>query len=97
MRQQPAFAGWYLPEEIDDINWRIPEARRKLLRHLGRVSASLRKLTPGAGIAISTFSNARMSPAQFRDFWRDAFDHTVLSRVLARRNYLRNCSHPLRS
>lgn len=82
MKQQPAFAGWYLPEEIDDSNWQIPEARRELLRHLGLVSASLNELTPGAGIAISTFSNARVSPAQFRDLWAEAFHKSALSRVL---------------
>ncbi|MFL6352994.1 MAG: DUF4434 domain-containing protein [Bryobacteraceae bacterium] len=82
MKQQPAFLGWYLPEEIDDSNWQIPEARRELLRHLGFVSGRLHELTPGVGIAISSFSNARASPAQFRDFWADAFHSNVLSRVL---------------
>jgi Domain of unknown function (DUF4434) len=82
VRQQAAFAGWYLPEEIDDSNWQTPEARRELLRHLGLVSGRLHELTPGARIAISTFSNARVSPAQFRDFWAEAFHKSTLSTVL---------------
>jgi Domain of unknown function (DUF4434) len=82
MKQQPAFLGWYLPEEIDDSNWQVPEARKELLRHLEVISGGLHELTPGAGIAISTFSNARVSPAQFRDFWGEAFHTNVLSSVL---------------
>lgn len=82
MKQQAAFAGWYLPEEIDDLNWQTTESRKELLRHLGLLSGSLHELTPGAGIAISTFSNAQVSPAQFRNFWADAFHDTVLSTVL---------------
>jgi hypothetical protein len=82
MKQQAAFAGWYLPEEIDDSNWQTPEARTELLRHLRLVSGSLHELTPSAGIAISTFSNARVSPAQFRDFWAEAFRNGALSTVL---------------
>jgi len=82
MKRQAGFAGWYLPEEIDDLNWQTPDARKELLRHLGLVSASLHELTPGSGIAISAFSNAQLSPAQFRDFWADVFHSSALSTVL---------------
>jgi hypothetical protein len=82
VKQQPAFIGWYLPEEIDDLNWRSPEARRELLRHLNLESTSLHALAPGVRVAISTFSNALMSPAQFRDFWADAFRASSVDMVL---------------
>jgi hypothetical protein len=82
VKQQPAFAGWYLPEEIDDLNWRSPEARQELLRHLSLTSTSLHALTPGARVAISTFSDASVSPAHFRDFWAEAFRASTVNLVL---------------
>jgi len=82
LKEDAAFAGWYLPEEIDDVNWETPEARSGLLRHLNLTSTEIQRLTPGARIAISTFSNARISPRQFRSFWEDAFRNCAVSTVL---------------
>lgn len=82
LKQDSAFAVWYLPEEIDDVNWESPQARSQLLRHLDLTSAEIHRLTPGACIAISTFSNARISPRQFRTFWEDAFHSTTVTAVL---------------
>jgi hypothetical protein len=81
-KASPAFAGWYLSEEIDDVNWRNTEARRKLLDHLKLETAGLKDLTPGARVAISGFTNARVSPNRFRTFWKDVFEASTIDLVL---------------
>jgi hypothetical protein len=82
IKQHPAFAGWYLPEEIDDLNWGNPEARSELLRHLDLTSRALHNVAPNTKIAISTFSNARISPREFHDLWTDAFRASSVDTVL---------------
>lgn len=82
VKVSPAFAGWYLSEEIDDVNWRNAEARRKLLEHLKLETAGLKELTPGARVAISGFTNARVSPNRFRAFWKDVFEASAINLVL---------------
>jgi hypothetical protein len=81
LKEHPGFAGWYLPEEIDDINWQRPEVRKELLRHLELESKELRVLAPDANVAISSFSNARLSPAQFQNFWSSVFRATSIGTV----------------
>ena len=82
LERQRNFAGWYLSEEIDDVNWQSPAARRELLLHLDLVSSGLHRLTPEAKIAISAFSNARLSPGQWSDFWKEIFAASSINAVL---------------
>ncbi len=81
-KASPAFAGWYLSEEIDDVNWRSPEARQTLLDHLKIETVGLKELTPGGKVAISGFTNARVSPNRFRAFWKDVFEASAIDLVL---------------
>jgi hypothetical protein len=66
-----SFAGWFMNEEIDDINWQQPEAAAVLRSYLHRVSDYLRWVSPGAPVAISGFSNAHGTPAQLDAFWQE--------------------------
>jgi hypothetical protein len=66
--RHPAFDGWYLSEEIDDKTWSTPECRRALVEHLKKVSATLRSLTPAASLAVSSFTNAFLSPRLYGEF-----------------------------
>lgn len=66
-----SFAGWFMNEEIDDINWHEPAALSVLHSYLHRVSDYLRLALPGAPVAISGFSNAHDTPAQLEVFWRE--------------------------
>jgi hypothetical protein len=70
-RRHRSFAGWFLNEEIDDINWQEPAATAVLHSYLHRVSDYLRLALPGAPVAISGFSNAHGTPAQLEVFWRE--------------------------
>jgi hypothetical protein len=68
-RSHPSFAGWFMNEEIDDINWQEPAAAAVLHSYLHRVSDYLRLALPEASVALSTFSNAHATPTQLQDFW----------------------------
>ena len=67
--QRRAFEGWYLSEEIDDLNWRDPDRRAILAAHLRAVTSELRTLDPRARMAISGFANAGTDPAYLEVFW----------------------------
>ncbi len=66
MQQSPrAVAGWYLPEEIDDLNWRTP-ARQKLLQaHFLALSKELKAIAPNTQIYASAFFGGHTPPADF--------------------------------
>ena len=51
-RSHPSFSGWYLPEEIDDVNWTTPRARDLLIHHVRHLTESLHALSPSATAMI---------------------------------------------
>ena len=65
VRQSPvAPAGWYLPEEIDDLNWNTPARQQILLQHLQELSAGLQKIK-AVPVYISAFFGGHTPPVQF--------------------------------
>jgi hypothetical protein len=72
------FAGWYLSEEVDDVNWQGVEFRKSLMTHLAAASRALHDLVPGSRVAISTFSNAQLSPGHFQKFWKEILQSSSL-------------------
>lgn len=77
----PSFSGWYISEEIDDINWNSQLDKVAISNYLGELSNHLRKLTPKNEIGVSGFVNRHTEPNTLRDFWIDllasapAIDH----------------------
>jgi hypothetical protein len=71
LRSYRSFSGWFMTEEIDDINWHEPAATSVLHSYLQRVSDYLRLAFPGIPVAISGFSNAHGTAVQLEVFWRD--------------------------
>ncbi|MGH8644924.1 MAG: DUF4434 domain-containing protein [Gammaproteobacteria bacterium] len=69
VRGHPSFQGWYLTEEIDDINWRNAEARQVLFKYLREISAKLHEITPHRKVALSGFCNGHIEPRAFESFW----------------------------
>ena len=76
------FRGWYICEEIDDLNWREPSARKLLLEYLGGLSTALEKLNPRRPIAISGFAQGQTDPESFGNLWRDILHRSRISTVL---------------
>jgi hypothetical protein len=77
-----SFSGWYLPEEIDDVNWRKPDNRKVLLNHITALTTTLHELTPGVPVLLSTFSQGRSSPDGFADFWKTALAQSHVDKLL---------------
>jgi hypothetical protein len=82
VRKHPSFAGWYIPEEIEDGSWRSREMNRLLTEHLGDLTRSLRALLPGCEIAISGFSSAQSDPRACEQFWNRLLEVAGVDRLL---------------
>lgn len=77
-----AFKGWYLPEEIDDLDWRSPQARVVLMQHLRQLGAFLKQLTPAGTVMLSGFTSARTDPDSYGEFWSALFRETPVDILL---------------
>jgi len=56
------WAGYYIPDEIDDLSWREKARRQILKEYLARSIQELRKADPGRPVAASAFFRARTAP-----------------------------------
>jgi Domain of unknown function (DUF4434) len=66
-----SFAGWYIPDEIDDRTWLDPGKRATLKNYLTETVALLKARRPGSKVAISGFSNSFADPDLLASFWTD--------------------------
>jgi uncharacterized protein DUF4434 len=82
VRGHASFAGWYLPEEVDDVTWLGPERRHLLAGHLRDLAASLKRATPGATVTVSSFSGAHCDPEALESFWKALLAEAPLDVVL---------------
>lgn len=60
--------GWYLPQEIDDLNWRSPARQRMLRNFLSAMSSGIASLAPGmdeAPVYASAFFSGASTPKEF--------------------------------
>jgi len=64
----PAFAGWYISDEIDDLRWRGPARRQLLSDYLAKLVKRLQEATPDTEIALSAFSNGFLPPLELGEF-----------------------------
>ncbi len=76
-----SFAGWYVPEEVDDVNWNGIERRPLLIEHLRELRSDLSRLTPGTKVAISGFSSAHLSSGALVSFWGEIIASAPFDRV----------------
>ncbi|MDM0110822.1 DUF4434 domain-containing protein [Variovorax sp. J22R133] len=61
-------AGWYLPQEIDDLNWQSPARERMLRNYLAPMRDALSAMAPGAPqtpLYASVFYSGASSPEDF--------------------------------
>lgn len=78
----PAFAGWYLPEEIDDLHWR-GAARSALLReHLSTQQRQLEEVLPGGAVSISAYLSGQPAAHEFIDLWTELWQQIPLRLLL---------------
>jgi hypothetical protein len=61
--------GWFITEEVDDLNWTDTSRRDVLAHYLADISAILHEAMPQGRIAISGFSNGAMTPDSWAALW----------------------------
>lgn len=69
LKEHRSVRGWFITEEIDDLNWRDRTRRARLFEHLDALSGGLKSLLPGGKTALSGFSNGAVDPRTFAGFW----------------------------
>lgn len=69
VERHPSFQGWYITQEIDDVNWITPRAQEILFEHLSSLTEYLQDMFPDKPVAISGFCNANLTPGAFERFW----------------------------
>ncbi len=74
--RRKAFAGWYLPEEIDDVHWRGREAGEGLGETVRAVRRKVGRL------AASGFASGAAEPGELAAFWRGLARRSGLEEVL---------------
>jgi len=82
LHNHPSFGGWYITDEIDDVNWNNKDKRELIINYLKFLSHELHQLAPGKPIAISGFSNASLSPENLTQFWYEILTKTAIDDVL---------------
>lgn len=83
----PAFAGWYITEEIDDVTWQDVAKKNLLIEHLAATVADIRTVTPDTPIAISGFTSATLDPAALADFWFDLLNQSGIDVFMMQDGY----------
>lgn len=77
-----SFAGWYIPQETDDINWIYKDKEMVYFDYIREVSSHLKDISPSKDIAVSGFSNAYTDPETFKKFWSTLLDDSDIDIVL---------------
>ncbi len=72
--RHPAFQGWYLPEEIDDLNWQSAPRRKLLKAHIRSLEQALKSMGGAKPVAFSTFFSGALSPEAFARFCQELLD-----------------------
>lgn len=78
----PAFAGWYISQEIDDRTWLGETHTGILCTFLKDLYSDLNALVPNQPLSVSAFSNGWASPEKLGLFWRTVADEVGVGRVL---------------
>lgn len=80
--KSPAFAGWYLAEEIDDLHWRDAARTELLKQHLREEQRGLAPLLAGAPVSISAFLSGQPPAAEFISLWDEIWRDSQLRLLL---------------
>lgn len=70
-----AFAGFYLPHEIDEQTWANEARAPQVAAFLERAAGELRRIAPGKPLAIAPFYAETQPPAKYAHFWQTVLAH----------------------
>lgn len=82
LQASPAFAGWYVSQEIDDHTWLTEQYTEILCGFIKDLYGDLNALVPDQPISVSAFANGWASPQKLGRFWRTVADEVGVGRVL---------------
>lgn len=74
--------GWYISDEIDDLNWRDPLRQKALWAYLESLRSRLRQEKPAWPVLISGFSNGAWVPEKWTAFWNETLKQTGIDGFL---------------
>lgn len=80
--QEPSLAGYYIPDEIDDLNWRTPDRIGFYNLYLKLMVERIRKVDPQRPIAVSTFFRSRTAPRIYAENLYSILKGTGINRLL---------------
>jgi len=63
------FAGWYLPEEINDLDWTDSASLDILKNHIQQQVAQLQQIRPDIPVVVSGFRGGTLAPEEYSEFW----------------------------
>jgi len=80
--QRSVVRGWYISDEVDDVNWNDAQRLQSLVDYLSSLRTLLRQARPTWQVAISGFSNGKVPAADLALFWRSLLDRTKIDMLL---------------
>ncbi len=80
--EEAGWVGYYLPDEIDDLNWRTPARRDTLTNYLTLMTARIQLHDAERPVAVSAFFKGRTAPQIFADNLFEIVAETGIDAVL---------------
>ena len=74
--------GWYISDEIDDLNWQAPSRQKVLWAYLANLRKKLWQARTAWPTLISGFSNGVWPPEQLATFWNETLKRTKIDGFL---------------
>lgn len=78
--KHPNFAGWYLPDEIDDLNWRGSVRRAQLIAYLKTARQQIGRHSPHP-VSISSFANGDLPADNWAAFWQEVLGQSGIDQL----------------
>ena len=82
-----SFIGWYLPEEIDDLNWQTKAKQKLLIEYLSPIASYCHEISGNKPVMTAPFTGWNpdtkmyMTPKAFENMWENIFTHTQIDIV----------------
>lgn len=80
--KQEVVKGWYISDEIDDVNWQSPKRSNMLQTYLKSLRQKLSREKKSWPVLISGFSNGAMPPEKWSLFWERLLQKTDIDGFL---------------
>ncbi len=80
--EQSAWVGYYIPDEIDDLNWRTPGRRQHMQQYLSLMGTRIRMHDSRRRIGISAFFRVRSTPSVFAEALSDCVSESDVDCVM---------------